>query len=272
MALLSNGHRLGCNPMRIMGGPGTATTLTAVGRSQWGQKGALNNLYAGEATVLSGVSIANKNAYPVGGLHPGSWVLPLKAGGMASRRGILGAGSFVGSIAGGVNGAASLAGIGTLAGVGQLIISMSAALSGSGTISGAELRAFLNLAATLSGSGGLTAQLLAIGHLVTTLSGQGAAAATLTALGTLAAQLTVTGGTLTTANVAAAILDATGGVETNVTMRQALRLILAALAGKISGAGTTTITIRNAVEDDTNRIVATVDSNGNRSAITYDID
>ena len=45
----------------------------------------------------------------------------------------------------------------------------------------------------------------------------------------------------------------------------------AANAAKLSGAATTTITIRNAVADSKDRIVATVDSDGNRSAITYDL-
>lgn len=60
-------------------------------------------------------------------------------------------------------------------------------------------------------------------------------------------------------------------VESGLTVRQALRLIAAATAGKISGAGGSTITIRNAVADTDNRIVATVDGNGNRTAITYDL-
>jgi hypothetical protein len=42
--------------------------------------------------------------------------------------------------------------------------------------------------------------------------------------------------------------------------------------GKVSGGGTTTITFANAVADDVDRIVATVDSNGNRTAITYDLE
>ena len=67
------------------------------------------------------------------------------------------------------------------------------------------------------------------------------------------------------------VLDATSGIETGLTLRGALRLMAAAVAGKISGGGTTTVTFRNAVADGKNRIVATVDTNGNRSAITYDL-
>lgn len=73
----------------------------------------------------------------------------------------------------------------------------------------------------------------------------------------------------TAAQNAAALLDLSDGIETSITPRQAMRLILAALAGKLSGAGGTTITIRN-VGDSKNRITATVDSSGNRSAVTTD--
>jgi hypothetical protein len=66
------------------------------------------------------------------------------------------------------------------------------------------------------------------------------------------------------------ILDAVDSIETGVTIRGMFRLLLAALAGKISGGGTTTITIRNAVADSKPRITATVDSSGNRTAITTD--
>ncbi len=65
--------------------------------------------------------------------------------------------------------------------------------------------------------------------------------------------------------------DLSAVVETGVTPNQAMKLILAALAGKVSGAGTTTITFRNASADTKDRIIATVDADGNRSAITLDV-
>jgi hypothetical protein len=52
------------------------------------------------------------------------------------------------------------------------------------------------------------------------------------------------------------------------SLQNALKLILAAAAGKVSGADGTTITIRD-TSDTYNRIVATVDQYGNRSALTY---
>lgn len=79
-------------------------------------------------------------------------------------------------------------------------------------------------------------------------------------------QLTATGNQA----VADALLDRTDGVETSLTLKQAMRLLVAASAGKLSGAATTTITIRN-YGDTKNRITATVDGDGNRTAVTYDV-
>ena len=53
------------------------------------------------------------------------------------------------------------------------------------------------------------------------------------------------------------------------TVEQALKLILAAVAGKLSGAATVTNVMR-AADDCKARITATVDGDGNRSAVTLD--
>lgn len=63
--------------------------------------------------------------------------------------------------------------------------------------------------------------------------------------------------------------DGANLIETGLTMQQALRLISAFGAGKLSGMGSGTLTYRNAVADSANRMVVTVDSSGNRTAITY---
>jgi hypothetical protein len=71
-------------------------------------------------------------------------------------------------------------------------------------------------------------------------------------------------------DVAWAVLDSSE-IEGGLTVRQGLKLITAALAGKISGADSTTVRIRSAVADDVERITATVDEHGNRTAITVDL-
>ena len=85
----------------------------------------------------------------------------------------------------------------------------------------------------------------------------------------------VSGNSLTTAAgggsglTASDIWDLTNGVEASLTPREALRLIVAASAGKLAGADGTQISIRD-INDTKDRIVATVDEHGNRTAVTTD--
>jgi len=57
-------------------------------------------------------------------------------------------------------------------------------------------------------------------------------------------------------------------IESGINLLEALRYVAAALAGQLSGAATTTITIKAINNSGTTRITATVDANGDRSAIT----
>jgi len=67
--------------------------------------------------------------------------------------------------------------------------------------------------------------------------------------------------------IADAVLD--DAVEGSETLQQTVRLMRAALVGKLSGAANTTVTFRDAA-DTKARITATVDADGNRSAVTTD--
>jgi hypothetical protein len=71
--------------------------------------------------------------------------------------------------------------------------------------------------------------------------------------------------------IADALLDRADAVETGLTLRGVLRLMGAACAGLASGLATATAVYRNAVQDSKARITATVDANGNRTAITWDV-
>lgn len=59
-------------------------------------------------------------------------------------------------------------------------------------------------------------------------------------------------------------------VENGLSFSDAIKLLMSVLAAKSAGGGTTTITFRD-MADTKNRITATVDSNGNRSAVTINI-
>lgn len=65
-----------------------------------------------------------------------------------------------------------------------------------------------------------------------------------------------------------ALLDRSNGVETGYTVRALLRLLGASIS-KLSGAGSGTEVFRN-MTDSKARITATVDSDGNRTAVTLD--
>jgi len=70
-------------------------------------------------------------------------------------------------------------------------------------------------------------------------------------------------------NVATALLDLASAVD-GFTVRSVLKLLGAVLGGQLSGAATNTIVIKG-LDDATTRITATVDSNGNRTAVTKNI-
>lgn len=69
--------------------------------------------------------------------------------------------------------------------------------------------------------------------------------------------------TLTAANVWAYI------IEGSLTAQNVMRLIFASVVNKLSGAATTTVKIRD-LADTKDRITATVDADGNRTAVTVD--
>jgi hypothetical protein len=58
-------------------------------------------------------------------------------------------------------------------------------------------------------------------------------------------------------------------IEGSTTLRQSVRLQNAVLLGKVSGAGTGTETFRD-IGDTKDRVISTVDANGNRTAVTLD--
>lgn len=69
-------------------------------------------------------------------------------------------------------------------------------------------------------------------------------------------------------NFVSGLLDLVDGVETGITVRETLRAELASLAGVVSGAGTNSISLFAGGDPTTLRISATVDTQGNRPAVT----
>jgi hypothetical protein len=75
----------------------------------------------------------------------------------------------------------------------------------------------------------------------------------------------------TLSNEIAAKMATAENIEGTYTLKDAIRIILAFAAGKVSGGGTSSIKFRS-TGDDVDRIQATVDSSGNRTAVTLDPD
>lgn len=208
----------------------------------------------------------------------------------------------IADLAGAVYAVAALTGTGSVTSSITGRYDMFANLSGSGSLV-ADLRALGHVVALLSGSGSISADVTGKGNIsadvtpFTELSPESLAAAVWNAI---AADFNDAGTMGNKVNSAASagdpwgtelpgsyppgsagailgeldtdsVLDLADGVEVGLTVRQALRLITAALAGKLSGADTTTVTIRNAVADNKDRIVATVTAEGDRTNVILDL-
>lgn len=263
MALLQNGYRDFSHGVRLIGATASnsAYPYTVVGN--WDKTGTKRNLTAGEGieTELAGIPNGYRNQY--------AWVMPQKAGALTSRNEIEALATFTGAGAMGVNGLATLEGAALVSAVGQLVVSAVATIAGQASIS-ANVLAALAAAANLSASGSVTAAIEALAWAVSSIQGTASSTFTPYATGQLAATIDVAATQdLTAGAIADEILDQQM-VETGLTVRETLRLCAAALAGKVSISGNT-VTIRNAVADDTDRIVATTTTDGERTAITYDI-
>jgi hypothetical protein len=236
------------------------------------------------------------SAFPHGYHTHHAWSLPLKTGGIASTLNIRGTGTLAANALAVKLAEAALSGSGDLAATGGLIVQAIAALTGSGAVSSADVGAFLAAVAALTGTGGISSSdLAALGALIAALTGSGTSgASTLSAIGELGADLTVTGTGLSTANVGEAVWSAlaasnnaadtmgelinnlgagadpwTVTLDGSYTAADLLRVMASAMAGKLSGVGTGEIIFRD-VNDTKDRITATVDGSGNRTAITLD--
>lgn len=233
---------------------------------------------------------------PEGCRHPHVWMMPQKAGRLASRNNATGTGTISANAWAVRLGEADLTGSGGItSAIGGLIVQLVATITGSGTVTNADVKAFLAAVASLTGTGGVSgAAATGLGALLSALTGTGTAAgSTATGIGELEADI-VAYGDLTPEglrdavwNALAASYNATGTmgeklndagsasnpwtevIESGYTAEQILRLIASAVAGKVSGAETSNI-LFTGLDGTTTRIDATVDTNGNRTSITLD--
>ena len=262
MALLQNGYRDASAGVRIFGATASNNAYPVALQRNSDQTGPKRNIFTAEG-------YSAKAGIPAGHLHPSSWVLPQKAGGLSSHSESIGVASWSGSIAAGRNIAATFAGAASFAATGQLVVSGVGSFAGVAAFAG-NVTAALGAAGTFAGAASWSGSTTAIAHAVGSFAGVASFEAIRYATGSIAGSF-APAVTLEAAGFSSYLLDQED-VESGLTLRQALRLVTAATAGKISGGGTSTVTIRNAVADAIDRITAEVDSDGNRTSITYDLD
>jgi hypothetical protein len=210
---------------------------------------------SGDATAADNLEAAcDGNTYNVGG---GAVVAASVTGAVGSVTGNVG-GNVVGSV-GSVTGA-----VGSVTGnVGGSVASVTGAVgSVTGNVGGSVASVTGAVGSVTGNVGGSVASVTgAVGSVTGNVGGN--------VVGSVGS---IGSGGIAAASLTAAAIDAIidEPIEGSITLRQALRVVLAALGGKLSGAGTTTITVRDA-NDTANRIVATVDADGNRSAVTLTV-
>ncbi len=123
------------------------------------------------------------------------------------------------------------------------------------------------VAVTVAGEGTVTPEVNEGVNIVATVSGEGTLTPDMQTRENI--EITIDAGARPSAfDIAQELLGT--AADGTMTIGQAFKIMLSALVGKVSGAGTSTITFRD-VDDTKNRIVATVDGNGNRTSVTKDV-
>lgn len=281
MALIGNKNLFYKIPIKYIGGNNLSSQ-----RSNWNTQGQSRNYFASNA------SISAREGIPSGSRPPQCWVIPIKEGSIRSRT--------INSSSGfGINGAlgrnldSSIAGQGAFnPGDLSALVDIVASLSASGSVSNATLELLVSIQSSISASGSFSGDIsgAVVSEIVSAISASAsfsnadvsaikgalanlAGTGTITqsdanALGIIAANITPFAD-LSPQSLSQELLD-NQDIETGYSMRESLRLILSSLVGKLSGAAGTTVSIRD-VNDTVDRIVATVDASGNRTAVTKDV-
>lgn len=210
MSIACNGQMVFASGVKSFGATAYLSSYRHTLQGNFNSTNTIRNITAGEGITDDTVGL------PSGARHPVAWMMPQKAGALASRNIISGTGSAGGTALMVRLAEAGLTGSGDLTATGSLIVQLIAAINGTGEVSDADLKAFLQLAADLSGDGDVSAATLTgIGAAIAALTGSGTASgSTLTGVGACSADLTVTGTGLSTANVGQAVWEyLIGGTE-----------------------------------------------------------
>jgi hypothetical protein len=268
MALLGNYTLASKSPGRSFAGNSTAHAsglgqFTPQAPSMWSNAGPRRNFALQNMATTARVLTSRPEGYAGAG-----YMLPITGGGISSHNAANGVTAWSGAIVAGRNIAGTFDGAAAFTGTGALVVSGVGAFAGVGAFTG-NVTAALNGTATFDGIAAFAGTLLAKGNMLGTFAGEASFGAIEYAVGSMSGSF-APAITLEAQGFSQYLLDQED-IETGLTFREALKLIAAATAGTLSGGGSSTVTIKSAVDDTKDRIVATVDSQGNRTAIVYDL-
>lgn len=252
------------SPGRFLGGGSAASGAETKARANFNGT-ARRSVHYGD-----GESTANKLwGQPTGGYGDISWMFPYQPGFIASYDEAQGVATASATIIEGRPIAGTSDGVGSVTGTAQLVVSGFGASDGVATVTG-------NVYAALSGVGESAGVATAAGAIQALAWGVGSADGIATVSAVRYATGAMAGSIAPAVDLEASsfstyLLDEED-IETGLTLRKALRLIAAATGGKASGLSGSTAVYRSAVADTKDRITATVDADGNRTLISYDLD
>jgi hypothetical protein len=258
MAMVRNGLSLGLNPGFYHGAIGFNSTVW-----NYGKNGSRMRMFD-HGQYKSGI--------PSGAEPPVSFVLPLKAGGLAAFNTISGEFVFNQDLQAVKEMLATLGLSFSLdTSNASLIVDMATSLTALFDLS-PTLEAVAQLSIELAMAGDIPASLGLIVSMVCALdSSYSLGSSNLKGEAAMEVLLTTATEAVTVDAIYDAIFD-TENTAGNHTLREVLRLIRAHLAGKSSGltGGSGSYVVRNP-EDNKTVVTATIDTNGNRTAITTDL-
>jgi hypothetical protein len=251
----------------------------------------------GDSRYNNTVAFGKFAAIPNGATNQTAWVLPRRSGGMSSTNEADFAFTPAGAVLGGVTdtGTATI-GIDTNTPDGQLVATvqpgdapasigiatntpeLTASISGDGTstigfsVADALLGALGGMTVTTSFGIDGTLTSYAVGHMEGTTAEAGVTVDNVVS-GVWSAILS---DYADTGNAAQGVMDAGAAgnpwsaiIEDGMTAEEVLRIVAAVLAGKVSGAGTGTETFVG-LDGVTDRVISTVDNDGNRTTVVVD--
>lgn len=185
-----------------------STGLYGINRSSWGKGGAFNNFYAGEATVVSGASIADTAARPNGYEPPYSWIMARRGGGLSAYNSMSAGHELSGGMSLGINLDSTMTADGTITTANlSLVVSLACTMLAECAVT-ASMQAIASLASTMVANNDLSGALSAIAFMVSTMTANGSLdGSTMRGTAHMSALMTTEGSVavLTAAEIAAAV-------------------------------------------------------------------